>query len=94
MWSGCSTSHPGQITPGETDSVPILQEAYLAPESVCKGAENLAPKGIPSPGHSARSVWHSVKTRSYIRDFANIYSNLYVLLLNVSFTYEEYSKFC
>jgi len=47
---------PRPTYPSETDPVPILQEAFLAPELVCKGAENLAPTGIRSLDRSARSV--------------------------------------
>jgi hypothetical protein len=42
------------FTPGK-DPVPIVQEAGWAPEPVWTGAENLAPTGIRSPDHPARS---------------------------------------
>jgi hypothetical protein len=42
------------FTPGK-DTVPIVQEAGWAPGLVWTGAENLAPTGIRSPDHPARS---------------------------------------
>ena len=45
---------PAPLYPGKT-TVPIVQEAGWAPESVWKGAENFASTGIRSPDPSARS---------------------------------------
>ena len=42
------------FTPGK-DPVPTVQEAGWAPRPVWTGAENLAPTGIWSPDHPARS---------------------------------------
>ena len=42
------------FTPGK-DPVPIVQEAGWAPGPVWTGAENLAPTGIRSPDHPART---------------------------------------
>ena len=42
------------FTPGK-DLVPIVQEAGWGPMPVWTGAENLAPTGIRSPDHPARS---------------------------------------
>jgi len=44
----------GRFTP-EKDPVPIVQEAGWAPVPVWIGAENLAPTGIRSTDHPARS---------------------------------------
>jgi hypothetical protein len=41
-------------TPGK-DPVPIVQEAWWAPGPAWTGTENLAPTGIQSPDHPARS---------------------------------------
>jgi hypothetical protein len=50
-----SAARPGPyFTPGK-DPVPIAQEAGWAPRMVWTGAENLAPTGIRSPDHPARS---------------------------------------
>ena len=51
---GWSTLHPGRFTPGK-DLVPIVLEAGWAPGQVWRGAENLAPTGIPSPDRPAHS---------------------------------------
>jgi hypothetical protein len=48
------TPRPGHFTPW-IDSVPIVQEAGWPPGLVWTGAENLAPTGIRSPDHPARS---------------------------------------
>ena len=45
---------PAAFTPRK-DQVPIVQEAGWAPGLVWIGAENLAPTGIRSPDHPARS---------------------------------------
>ena len=45
---------PAAFTPGK-DPVPIVQEAEWASGPVWIGAENLAPTGIRSPAHPARS---------------------------------------
>ena len=49
-----SVSRPGHFTPGK-DPVPTVQEAGWAPGPVWTGVENLAPTGIRSPVHPARS---------------------------------------
>jgi hypothetical protein len=51
---GWSKSRPGRFTPGN-DTVPIVQEAGWVTATVWKGAENLSPTGIRSPGRPARS---------------------------------------
>jgi hypothetical protein len=53
-WGGWSTPRPGRITSGK-DPVPIVQEPGWAPESVWKGAENLATTWIRSLDSPARS---------------------------------------
>jgi hypothetical protein len=50
---GGATPRPGRFTPGK-DPVPIVQ-AGRAPGPVWEGVENLAPTGIRSPDHPARS---------------------------------------
>jgi hypothetical protein len=52
--SGWLTPRPGLFTPGR-DPVPIVQEAGWAPGPIWTVAENLAPAGILSPDHPARS---------------------------------------
>jgi hypothetical protein len=52
---GWSTPRPGRFTPQETDPVPIVQEAGLAPGTVCTGAENIASTDIRSPDRPART---------------------------------------
>ena len=51
---GWSTPRPGCFSPGK-DSVPILEQVGWAPGPVWRSAENLAPTGIRSPDHLARS---------------------------------------
>ena len=51
---GWSTPRPGCFSPGK-DPVPILEEVGWAPGPVWTSAENLAPTGIRSPDHLARS---------------------------------------
>jgi len=51
---GWSMPRPSYFTPGK-DPVPIVLEAGWAPGPACTGAENLAPTGIRSPDHPARS---------------------------------------
>ena len=55
---GWSTPHPYRFTNGK-DSVPIVQKAGWAPGSFWTGAKNLAPTGIQSPDHPARSDYVS-----------------------------------
>jgi len=50
-----SVSSPGHSLPPVKDLVPIIQEAGWAPGTVWIGVENLAPTGIRSPDHPARS---------------------------------------
>jgi hypothetical protein len=50
-----SASRPSHPLPPEKDQVPIVQEAGWAPGPVWTAAENLAPTGIGSPDHPARS---------------------------------------
>jgi hypothetical protein len=50
-----SAALPGRNLPPVKDPVPIIQEAGWAPGPVRTGAENLAPTGIRSPDHPARS---------------------------------------
>jgi hypothetical protein len=45
---------PATLSPGK-NPVPIVQEAGWAPGPVWKGAENLAPTGIPSPDRPVSS---------------------------------------
>jgi hypothetical protein len=52
---GVSVTPQPLFTPGK-DPVPIVQEARWAPGPVWTGAENLAPTGIRSPDHPARSL--------------------------------------
>jgi hypothetical protein len=52
-WGFSVTPRP-LFTPGK-DQEPIVQEAGWVPEPVWKGAENLAPTGIRSQNHPARS---------------------------------------
>ena len=54
MGVGGQLQFPAAFTPGK-DPVPIVQEAGWALGAVWKGAENLAPKGIPSPDLPVRS---------------------------------------
>jgi hypothetical protein len=59
---------PGRFTPGK-DPVSIVQEAGLAPGPVWTCAKNLAPTGIQSPDHPARSqslYWLSYSAHSVI----------------------------
>ena len=51
---GWSTPRLGRFTPGE-DPAPIVQESGQVQGSVWTGEENLAPTGIRSPNHPARS---------------------------------------
>jgi hypothetical protein len=51
---GWSAPRPGCFTPRK-DPVPTVQEAGWAPGPVCTRAKNLAPNGIWSPDHPARS---------------------------------------
>jgi len=50
-----SASRPGSSLPPRKDTVPIVQEAVLAPGPVWTGAENLATTEIRSPNRPARS---------------------------------------
>jgi hypothetical protein len=53
---GCAVSAtPRPLYARERYSVPVVQEAGWAPGSDWRGAENLAPTGIPSSDHTARS---------------------------------------
>jgi hypothetical protein len=49
-----STSRPGRLYPGK-DPVRIVQVVGWVSEPVWRGAENIAPTGIPSPDLPARS---------------------------------------
>jgi len=51
--SGWSTPRPGRFTPGK-DSVPIVQVAAWVPGPDWRGAESLAPIGIPFPERPTR----------------------------------------
>ena len=53
-WGGWLTLCLGRFNPGN-NPVPVVQEAGWAPGPIWTGAENLAPTGIRSPGHPARS---------------------------------------
>jgi hypothetical protein len=53
-WWGVRATPRPLFTPGK-DPVPIVQTAWWAPGPVWTGAENLAPTGIRSPDHPARS---------------------------------------
>jgi hypothetical protein len=53
-WGGLSKPRPIRFTPVK-DPVPILKKAGWAPGPVWTGVENLAPTGIRSPDHPARS---------------------------------------
>jgi hypothetical protein len=50
-----SVARPGRTLPPGKDPALIVQEAGCAPGSAWTGAENLAPTGIGSPDHPARS---------------------------------------
>jgi len=50
-----SASRPSHPLPPEKDQVPIVQEAGWALGPVWTAVENLAPTGIGSPDHPARS---------------------------------------
>ena len=50
-----TTSRPGRSLPQGKDPIPIVQEAGWAPGPVSTGVENIAPTGIRSPDHPARS---------------------------------------
>ena len=52
-WGGWSTPRTGRFTGKEP--VPTVQETWWALEPVWIGAKNLAPTGIRSPDHPARS---------------------------------------
>jgi len=65
MGVGGQRHDPAAFTPGK-DPVPIVQEAGWAPGPVWTGAENLAPKGIPSLGRPARSKSRSQGTALHI----------------------------
>ena len=53
-WGGLSKPRPSHFTAGK-DPVPILKEAGWAPGPAWTGVENLAPTGIRSSDHPARS---------------------------------------
>jgi hypothetical protein len=52
---GWLTPRPGRCTPGKRDSMPIVHEAGWGPVPVWEGAKNIAPTGIRSLDHPARS---------------------------------------
>jgi hypothetical protein len=54
-------------TPRPNDPVPIVQEAGWAPGPVWTGAKNVAPTGIRSPDHPARS--ESLYRLSYLKAY-------------------------
>ena len=54
-WDAWSTPRSGRFIPSEIDPVHILQEARWDAGPVWTDAENLAPTGIRSPYHPARS---------------------------------------
>jgi len=45
---------PGRFTPGNS-TLPAVQEAGSAPQSVRTAEENFVPTAVRSPDHSARS---------------------------------------
>jgi hypothetical protein len=59
---GLSKPRPSHFTAGK-DPVPILKEAGWAPRPVWTGVENLAPTGIRSPDHPARSESYRLSYR-------------------------------
>jgi len=54
MGMGVQRHAPAALPPGK-DTVITVWEAGWAPGTLCMGEENLAPTGIRSPGHPARS---------------------------------------